>query len=123
MSPNQKLLNRLVPRLRRQGVKSYNPVNEFCFYRDGKGNKCLIGHGIKNEFYSPSYETKSISDDNVKYGLIRSNSDIKDLERCFHKDFWQDVQSAHDFAGPSLEGFEERLEKVCNEYGYSVPPK
>ena len=115
---NQLLLNRLVPRLREQGVKSSDPQTGLCVYRRDD-RCCLIGHGIDDNHYNLDLEDESL--ERVFPAVLASNPDIGLTTETVDIDFWMAAQSAHDSSDQDLGGFEASLAMACHRFGYEVP--
>jgi hypothetical protein len=118
LNPNQLLLNRLVPRLREQGVKSVDPNAGSCRYRLND-LCCLIGQGIDDDHYILDLEAEEL--DLVFEAVLASNPDIGCAPGAIDLDFWNEAQKAHDRSDQDLEGFEAALTLACHKYGYEVP--
>ena len=119
VNPNQALLNRLVPKLRAQGLKATSHRSGICQYRSGDTLCCLIGQGIDDDHYDTSIEGTDIY--RVFPLILLSNLDIPADITQINFDFWQAAQLAHDMADSDLGGFERRLAEACGTYGYEVP--
>ena len=119
VNPNQALLNRLVPKLRAQGLKATVTPSGLCQYRSGDNLCCLIGQGINDDHYSIALEGNDLV--NVFPLVLLSNPDISMDSTEIDFEFWLEAQNAHDNADSDLGGFERRLAEACEAHGYEVP--
>lgn len=97
MSEEQKVFNRVARHLLRQGRRSVldSAVNG-CAYQGKGGLKCAVGCLIKDEFYSPSIETKRVYSSYVVGALRRSGVERK----VCNSPLLEDLQILHDNVKP-----------------------
>ena len=85
MNINEKLFTIAADHLMAQGVRSVKSTagsttgmyhNSSCAYRGDNGTKCAIGCLIKDEFYSPGFENKTVVVDEV-FEAVRKSCDPK----------------------------------------------
>lgn len=110
MLNQQKLFNKVRKHLmamEKQSVSEYS-----CAYRGENGAKCAIGILIKDKYYNPEIEGKTVANPFVKQALLDSGVDLSNLNLLC------DLQQTHD---EYFEDREERLQKVAEKHGLKVP--
>ena len=86
-------------------VEKRNIVNNRCYYKSLKGNKCAIGRFIPDDEYSFDLELKGVS-----YIYYRLNAHLRKLG----KDFLVELQSLHDFGFGNNHDLELRYNKLLD---------
>lgn len=92
-----------------------------CAYRDGKGNKCAIGHLIPDELYNHEIEGHGIFEVSVYYDNKVFNNVFKYLmklgdfdDRSEAIDFYEHLQAGHDTV--SVDQWEHFYDKMLRNY-------
>lgn len=122
MTRMQKMFNKAVRAMRKQGVVCVNS-NDECRYRGPKGLKCIAGHLIPDSLYNPEMEGRNIR------GLIYDFPEIKHYFQIRYSvtkntlNLLAYLQSAHDvyLKRDGMKGFEERIAEIAHKYGLTVP--
>lgn len=68
----QQIFDTVASHLLKQGARSLGEENLKCAYRGKDGRMCAVGVLIKDEFYDPGLEKKSVRDDDVQQALVNS---------------------------------------------------
>lgn len=85
----QKIFEKVVTHLIKQGVRSVNDYN-VCMYRGPYGNKCAVGCLIPDKMYSAKMEGNNI------FGLISEFKNILPKYIIDNKEFLMTLQDLHD---------------------------
>lgn len=77
--------------------QAYDLNDVVCAYRGANGNKCFVGHMIKDEFYSKDLEDRNIYSVEVKNSIKKSHPDIlfADMELQLLSEF-QNIHDGYD---------------------------
>lgn len=113
LSPNQKLFNKVVRHLRKQGEKSIDS-NGYCVYRGPRKLRCAIGAVIPNRLYRPEMEHKSVHSNIISNCLRTLGYDT------YLTHFLIDMQDIHDLCHPSE--WEVKFQEYAQKYHLTIPP-
>ncbi len=114
MKTKQEIFDTVVTKLLEQGKACYS-LDFDCVYRDGKGNKCAVGHLIRDDMYDADIEgltvgclrrepaTRSHHVSMFRRILIGSGIDVDDEETVKLVEL---LQFAHDAMNDDLHGDE-----------------
>jgi hypothetical protein len=109
----QSLFDHVAVALLNQDGPSLDEEGTSCMYRDGKGRKCAIGHGIPDEKYDPGMEN------NKPLTLLEQFPSLAEEFGAVSVHFLTDLQHAHDcYNGewPSKAGWEEYITRALTNF-------
>jgi hypothetical protein len=120
MTGMQKLFNKAVRAIRKQGQPS---VNEYgiCSYRGINGNRCIFGWLIPNKMYNKKMEYRSASILLMEFPKLKNH--LKRMYGDIDSDFFNELQLIHDSALVhwGMKDFENDVQKFANKYSLDVP--
>jgi len=89
------LFDNVIAKLNAQGARSYDSENDMCKYHDGKGNCCLFGHMISDEYYEAEFEGLCVTE---RANIIMAIQKSTGINLTEHLMKWElnRLQEAHD---------------------------
>lgn len=123
----QTLFNQSYQGVVRQGCASFNPKRGTCHYRDGKGNKCAIGHVIPDDQYQEEFESRrtqyvldaiGIDPNSKKARMLFDMQQAHDLS-VFEN--WNRVQGVKVSNSKFVNQFKLKATDIAKKYHLSIP--
>lgn len=126
----QRVFDRGVGRVLKQGAKSIVPNGSSCMYRGPESRCCVIGHTIDDEHYDPKFEGFGVKNgflgdsqaiaQKIRRSVAKSNgfSVTTTTQEILFTELLDDLQCVHD--DHPVKSWNHEFRRIAREYGLSA---